>query len=93
LKTHLVGDPFSLDRHARVASARAALLATLIKHRMTHNVPRDIVRSVPPPADFRFINLTGENGPLDPILRRTAPEALYLWSLIEEAESLANESA
>ncbi|HSI15799.1 MAG TPA: nucleotidyl transferase AbiEii/AbiGii toxin family protein [Chthoniobacter sp.] len=92
LATHLVGEPFGLDRQARTAASRAALLATLIKHQMTHNVPRDIVRSVPPPREFRFINLTGENAALDPILRPIAPAALYLWSLIEEAEALARET-
>jgi Nucleotidyl transferase AbiEii toxin, Type IV TA system len=91
LGTHLLTEPFTLDRHARTAAARAALLATLIKHGMTHNMPRDIVRSVPPSTDFQYIRLTGENTALDPILRRTAPEALYLWSLIEEAESQASD--
>ncbi len=64
LATHLVRETFNLDRHARVAAARAALLATLIKHGMTQNVPRTIVGSVPPQAEFRFINLTGENAAL-----------------------------
>jgi hypothetical protein len=92
LATHLVGEAFALERHTKVAAARAALLATLIRHRMSNRAPRDIVRSVPPPADFRFIKLGAENAALDPILRRTAPEALYLWSLIEEADALAREN-
>ncbi len=86
LGSHLLTEPFTLDRHARVAASRAALLATLIRHeRMTH-IPRDIVRSVPASTEFQFIRLTGENAVLDPILRRTSPEALYLWYLIDEAE-------
>ena len=91
LGTHLLTEPFTLDRHARVAAARAALLAVLIRHGLTHNVPRKIVRSMPPGADFQYIRLTDQNAALDPILRRTAPEALYLWSLIEEADSLPRE--
>jgi hypothetical protein len=56
---------------------------------MIHNVPRDIVRSVPPPVEFQYIQLSGDNADLDRLLRRTAPEALYLWSLINEADALA----
>jgi hypothetical protein len=87
LGTHLLTEPFTLDRHARVAAARAALLATLFRYDRTTDIPRDIVRSVPPSTQFQYFRLTGENATLDPMLRRTAPEALYLWSLIEEAEA------
>ncbi len=92
LTTHLVREPFSLDRHARAAAARAALLATLIKHGMTHEVPRDIARGVHSRAELAAIRLTGENAAMQPIIRTTSPEALYLWSLIEEAESLARDT-
>jgi hypothetical protein len=93
LKTHVVGEPFSLDRHARVAAARAALLATYIRLGQTHHVPKDIGGRVPVgPAGFRSISLTGLNTPLDLMLRRTTPEALYLWSLIETAEAAAGEA-
>jgi hypothetical protein len=57
LGTHLLTEPFTLDRHARVAAARAALLATLIRHGRTIDIPRNIVRSVPPSSEFQYIRL------------------------------------
>ena len=70
----------------------ATRLATLIKHGMTHEVPRDIARVVHSRAELAAIRLTGENAAMQPIIRTTSPEALYLWSLIEEAESLARDT-
>jgi len=91
LGTHLLTEPFTLDRHARIAASRAALLATLIKHGMETERPQAILEGIPPSDQLRLIQLSGDNADLHPILRRTAPEALYLWSLIEEAEALARE--
>lgn len=93
LTSHLLTESFTLDRHAPVAAARAALLAKLIRYGLSNSVPRDIVRSLPSPAVLGLITLAdGPNAALTPVLRRTAPEALYLWSLIDEADALARQS-
>ncbi len=91
LGSHLLTEPFTFDRHARVAAARAALLATLIKHGMANEVPRSIVGSIPGAADIGRIQLSQTQAALQSILRPTAPEALYYWSLIEDAEALASD--
>ncbi len=92
LETHLLTEQFSFDRHARVAASRAALLATLIKHRMVGEVPNNIVQRVPSLADLRRIELSGENANLNQPLRSFAPEALYYWSMIEDAIALSRDA-
>lgn len=88
LETHLLTEPFTFDRHARVAASRAALLATLIKYRMISEVPKNITQRVPGPADLGRIQLSVENTSLQAVLRPTAPEALYYWSMIEDVIAL-----
>ena len=92
LGSHLLAEPFTLDRHARVAASRAALLATLIRYRMVSQVPRNIAQRVPSLAELRQIALSGENAELNPILRPLAPEALYYWSIIEDAIALSRDA-
>lgn len=89
METHLLTEPFAFDRHARVAASRAALLATLIKYRMVSEVPKNITQRVPSAADLGRIKLSGENASLQAVLRPTAPEALYYWSMIEDAIALS----
>lgn len=88
LGSHLLTEPFTLDRHARVAASRAALLATLIKYRMASEVPKNIIQRVPNAADLGLIQLSGENASLQTTLRPTAPEALYYWSMGEDIIAL-----
>jgi hypothetical protein len=93
LGSHLLTEPFAFDRHARVAASRAALLATLIKHRMVSQVPKTIVQRVPAPADLGRLKLSDENTALQAILRPTAPEALYYWSVVEDVIALSRDAS
>lgn len=91
LGSHLLTEPFTFDRHARVAAARAALVATMIKLGLTNEIPRDIARSVPSGADLGRILLSPRHADLFAVLRPTAPEALYYWSMIEDAEAIGRD--
>lgn len=91
LGSHLLTEPFTFDRHARVAAARAALVATMIKLGLTNEIPRDIARSVPSGADLGRIRLSPRHADLFAVLRPTAPEALYYWSMIEDVEAIGRD--
>ena len=92
LGSHLLGEPFAFDRHARVAASRAALLATLIKKRATNKNPKMIVHSVPAPAVLGRISLSQANAGIQAVLRPTSPEALHYWSLIEGIDASRSEA-
>lgn len=92
LGSHLLTEPFSFDRHARVAASRAALLATMFKHGITDQVPREIAATVPAPIDLGRIRLSAANADLYAILRPNAPEALYYWWMIEDIEAIARDA-
>ncbi|MDO8541622.1 MAG: nucleotidyl transferase AbiEii/AbiGii toxin family protein [Opitutaceae bacterium] len=55
-------------------------------------VPRIIAQRVPSLAELRLIALSEENAALYPILRPLAPEALYYWSMIEDAIALSRDA-
>jgi hypothetical protein len=93
LTTHVVGEPFALERHTKVAAARAALLATALRHGYSDIVPKDYVRSMPPPAELGLIQLAPENAVLQTRLRSTAAEALYYWSSVEDIIALSRDAA
>lgn len=92
LGSHLLTEPFTFDRHARVAAARAALLATMIKLGLTSEVPRTIAHSVPGAAGLGRIRLSAQRADLFAVLRPTSPEALYYWSMIEDAEAISRDA-
>ncbi len=92
LGSHLLTEPFTFDRHARVAASRAALLATLIKYRAVSQVPKNITQRMPAAVELGRIQLSGENVALQTILRPTAPEALYYWGMIEDVIALSRDA-
>jgi hypothetical protein len=93
LTTHVVGEPFALERHTKVAAARAALLATALRHGCSDIVPKEYVLSVPPPAELSLIQLSPENAAIQTRLRSTAAEALYYWSSVEDIIALSRDAA
>ena len=93
LSTHVVGEKFALERHTKVAAARAALLATALRHAYSDIVPKEYVLSVPPPAELSLIQLSPENAAIQTRLRSTAAEALYYWSSVEDIIALSRNAA
>ncbi|HEY4248450.1 MAG TPA: nucleotidyl transferase AbiEii/AbiGii toxin family protein [Lacunisphaera sp.] len=93
LASHLLTEPFTFDRHARVAASRAALLATLIKYRMVSELPKNLAQRVPAAADLGRIQLSEENAGLQAVLRPLSPEALYYWSMIEDVIALNRDAS
>ena len=59
---------------------------------MVGEVPKNIIQRVPAAVALGRIQLSGENVALQTILRPTAPEAFYYWSMIEDVIALSRDA-
>ena len=59
---------------------------------MVGEVPKNITQRMPTAVELGRIQLSGENVALQAILRRTAPEALYYWGIIEDVIALSKDA-
>lgn len=76
LTSHLVDHRFNLDM-AKLAAAKAALIAKLIK-KETAGTSLEVFRTVPPPEELRQLKIEGEWERLNRLMS-VNPEAFWYW--------------